>query len=75
MLTIYTAPGCGACTVTKAAARSAGIPFEVVDLSTNPELVDQLRARGHHGLPVVVSDDGQEWAGLDLDRIRALGAA
>ncbi|MEH3089185.1 MAG: hypothetical protein PGN24_06105 [Microbacterium arborescens] len=50
------------------ALRLAGIDFELVDVDASG-LVDELRTAGVRELPLVVTDDGDCWTGLRLDKI------
>ncbi|TXI62479.1 glutaredoxin family protein [Mycolicibacterium mageritense] len=41
--TVLTLPGCGPCTAVKAALASFGVPFEELDVSTDPDAEAMLR--------------------------------
>ncbi|WP_114587675.1 glutaredoxin domain-containing protein [Microbacterium arborescens] len=67
-VTVYGAEGCTKCTNTCTALRLAGIDFDLVDADA-AGLVDELRAAGVRELPLVVTDDGDKWTGLRVDKI------
>lgn len=66
-VTVYGAEGCTKCMNTCTALRLAGIDFDLVDVNA-AGLGDELRAAGVHELPLVVTDDGDCWTGLRLDK-------
>ena len=68
-ITIYTNPNCVQCDQTKRAFNSAGVAYETVDLSTNPDAVQMVLSKGHKIAPVVITDH-DEWSGFRLDRIK-----
>ncbi len=70
-LTVYSNEGCVQCTATLRALRDAGIDFEVVDLSTDPEALARLKAAGFLQAPVVETAD-QSWSGFRPDMIDAV---
>ena len=72
-VTVYSKPSCVQCNATYRALDAHGIDYEVVDLSANPEALDELRRRGNLQAPVVVTDD-DEWAGFRPDKIDELAA-
>ena len=52
---VYTAPGCGFCTLVKAFLASLGVSFNEIDISLNPVQAQELLTRtGQTGLPVTV---------------------
>lgn len=78
-ITVYSKPGCPACDATCRALNRYGLPFEVVDLSTDAAALDRVKDLGHQQAPVVVVDSGhgqvRHWSGFRLDLIRGLTAA
>ena len=72
-ITVYTTPGCGGCTATKAALTDAGLPFEVVDLTADAAAYDKVTGLGYSSAPVVIAGDSH-WSGFRPDRIAALAA-
>ncbi|MGU3358663.1 glutaredoxin family protein [Microbacterium sp. M4A5_1d] len=67
-VTVYGAEGCGSCANTYTALRLAGIAFDLIDVNA-AGLVDELRAAGICELPLVVTDNGDRWTGLRIDKI------
>ena len=75
VITIYTTPGCMGCEMTIKQLTKAGLPFNVVDLSTRPDLVEEFRSEGLMNAPIVEDQHSQRTAGFRPDRIRSLIAA
>ncbi|MGV9717560.1 glutaredoxin domain-containing protein, partial [Rhodococcus pyridinivorans] len=55
-ITVYTKPACVQCTATYRALDKAGIEYDVVDISENPEARDYVMALGYLQAPVVVAE-------------------
>ncbi|WP_401001060.1 glutaredoxin-like protein NrdH [Agromyces sp. GXQ0307] len=72
-VTVYSKPSCVQCNATYRALDAHGIDYEVVDLSADPEALDELRRRGKLQAPVVVTGD-DEWTGFRPDKIDELAA-
>lgn len=70
---IYTRNDCVQCHATKRAIESRGFTFELINLDSNPEAADNLRARGYRQLPVVVTEQ-ESWSGFRPDLINRLQA-
>lgn len=45
MVTVYSTPTCAPCRVVKARLKARGVPFEEVDLTTNPKALADLKRR------------------------------
>lgn len=45
MVTVYSTPTCAPCRVVKARLKARGIPFEEVDLTTNPDRLADIKRR------------------------------
>lgn len=73
-ITVYTKPACVQCNATYKALDKAGLDYEVVDITEEPEARDYVMALGYLQAPVVVVD-GEHWSGFRPDRIKALGAS
>jgi glutaredoxin-like protein NrdH len=52
----------------------AGIDYQVVDISKDPEARDYVMSLGYLSAPVVVAD-GEHWSGFRPDRIKEVAAA
>lgn len=74
MVTVYTKPACVQCNATYRALDAQGTPYEVVDMSQNPEALEQVKALGYMQAPVVMTPGGEHWSGFDPDRIKSLAA-
>jgi len=70
-ITVYSKPSCVQCVATCRALDRAGLDYTIVDLTTDAEALDRVRALGHQQAPVVVAGD-QHWSGFRPDRVRAL---
>ncbi len=73
-ITVYTKPACVQCNATYRALDKAGVEYEVVDISENPEARDDVMALGYLQAPVVVAGD-EHWSGFRPDRIKSLVTA
>ncbi len=68
---VYSTPTCPYCIRAKEYLKSHGIDFEAVDVSANPQgLQEMIRVSGQMGVPVVVVD-GEVIVGFDPARIGA----
>lgn len=72
-VTVYTKPACVQCTATFKALDKAGIAYEKVDISVDPEARDYVVALGYLQAPVVVAGN-EHWSGFRPDRVKALRA-
>ncbi len=73
-ITVYTKPACVQCNATYRALDKAGVEYEVVDISENPDARDYVMALGYLQAPVVGAGD-EHWSGFRPDRIRSLVTA
>ncbi len=71
--TVYTSQGCVACAATKRQLDKAGVTYAEVDVRTDQDALDRLKAMGYLELPVVV-DGAEHWSGYRPDRVAALAA-
>lgn len=69
--TVYTSQGCVACTATKRQLDKAGVTYAEVDVRTDQDALDRLKAMGYLELPVVV-DGAEHWSGYRPDKVAAL---
>jgi glutaredoxin-like protein NrdH len=60
--------------MTKRLMDKIGVEYTTVDIVENPEELDKLIEMGYRAAPVVVSSDGESWAGFQPDKITALAA-
>lgn len=72
--TLYVTPGCPQCMVTEIALEKNGVEYDVVDLSTNAEALERVKAMGYMQAPVIETDD-DHWSGFQPDKIAALAKA
>ena len=70
-ITVYSKSACVQCTATTRALDSAGISYEVIDLSKDTDAFAAVQELGYRQVPVVVAGD-QHWAGFRPDKISAL---
>ncbi|MDH3026227.1 redoxin NrdH (plasmid) [Gordonia amicalis] len=73
-ITVYTKPACVQCNATYKALDRAGLSYEIVDITQDPEARDYVMSLGYLQAPVVVAGD-KHWSGFRPDHIKALGAA
>jgi len=70
---VYGGSGCPACTLTRKKLAAGGVPFEYVSVDDKPDVLEALgELEWTTGLPVVVTDDVDEfrWCSLDPKAIR-----
>lgn len=68
--TVYTAPHCTQCMLTKRLLTQHRQSFEEIALDQHPDVRDQLIAQGFKAAPVVVHrPTGQTWSGFRPDLI------
>ena len=72
-ITVYTKPACVQCNATYKALDKAGISYEKVDISTDPEAREYVVSLGYLQAPVVVAG-AEHWSGFRPDRIKALAS-
>lgn len=69
--TVWTTPSCVQCEMTKKQLTRLNIPFEVKDLSENPEKLEEFKGKGLLQAPIVETAHGI-WSGFRLDKIQGL---
>ncbi len=69
-ITVYSKPNCVQCDATYRALAKLGLEYTVVDITTDPEALQTVKALGYQQAPVVFAD-GDHWSGFRPDRIRA----
>lgn len=72
-ITVYSKPACVQCDATYRALNKKGIEYTVVDISTDTEALEMVRALGYMQAPVVMAGD-THWAGFRPDQIAKLEA-
>lgn len=73
IVTVYSKPSCVQCTASYRELDKHGIEYEVIDLSTNPDALEEIKTLGHLQAPVVVTPT-ENWSGFRPDLIGALAA-
>lgn len=73
---MYVLPSCVQCNYTKRALEGAGVSYESIDLSQNPEAYEMVTEElGYLSAPVVVTSTGEHWSGFQPEKISNLAAA
>lgn len=70
--TVYTKPACVQCNATFRTLNQKGIAYESVDISSDPEALEQVRDLGYMQAPVVVTSEGDHWSGYRPDKLEEL---
>ncbi|MFB0972841.1 MAG: glutaredoxin family protein [Neofamilia sp.] len=65
---VYTSSTCPYCTLAKDYLTEKGVEYEEKNISTSREAREELMAKGHTGVPVVVIDE-EEIVGVDTANI------
>lgn len=73
-ITVFSKPACVQCDATYRALTKYGLDYTVVDISTDAEALESVKALGYQQAPVVFAD-GDHWSGFRPDRIKALVAS
>ena len=68
---IYTKDNCVQCNATKNAMDRKGIDYQLINLDTQPEAIDNLKSLGYRQVPVVMTQD-DHWGGFRPDKIASL---
>jgi len=69
MLKIFTTPACVQCETTKRYLDRQGVDYQVVDLATDSNAMEEIRAKGFTQAPVVMTDS-DIWSGFRLDKLK-----
>lgn len=70
-ITVYSTPSCVQCKATYRALDKKGVPYEVVDVTTDAQALAMVHGLGYIQAPVVVAGD-EHWSGFRPDRISAV---
>lgn len=73
-ITVYSTPQCPQCMMTKKSLDRAGLVYDEVDLATDIEAMDRVKAMGYTQAPVVVAGE-EHWSGFRPDKIDAFTPA
>lgn len=73
--TVYSKPRCQQCKFTCLTLDHAGIPYRVVDLTTNAAALEYVQGLGYSQAPIVVVNDHHHWSGFNPDEIEKLRLA
>lgn len=73
-ITVFSKPACVQCDATYRALKKHGLDYTVVDISTDAEALESVKALGYQQAPVVFAG-GDHWSGFRPDKIKALAAA
>lgn len=69
-LTLYSTPDCQQCKATARELDKHSVPYEYVDMSTDPEAVARVKSLGYLRAPVVETPSGKHWSGFRPDLIQ-----
>jgi glutaredoxin-like protein NrdH len=70
---IYTKDNCVQCNATKSAMDRQGLTYQLINLDSQPEAIDNLKSLGYRQVPVVMADN-DHWSGFRPDKIASLRA-
>lgn len=73
MTTVYTKPACVQCDMTKRYLDKAGVQYDTVDITANPDALEMIMGMGFTSAPVVISGS-DSWAGFQPDKLNKLAA-
>lgn len=69
MIKVYTTPDCMQCDQTKKFLDRNHVPYDAVDLTTNPDAMKLVQDMGYKSAPVVIVD-GDDWSGFRFDKLK-----
>lgn len=70
-ISVYWQPGCSSCLKLKEFVEESGLPFESINLIETPDAIEQVRAAGLQGIPVLRKGDDYIYA-QSMDDVAAL---
>lgn len=73
-VTVYSKPKCPQCTATTRTLDRKGIPYTVVDVTTDADAYALVQELGYRQVPVVVIGNDHHWTGFRPDLIAELAA-
>ncbi|MBK5247850.1 MAG: glutaredoxin-like protein NrdH [Actinomycetales bacterium] len=73
-ITVFSKPACVQCDATYRALNKHGLDYTIVDISTDAEALDSVKALGYQQAPVVFAG-GDHWSGFRPDKIKALATS
>lgn len=73
-VTLYSQPGCGPCVGVKSYLQRSGIPFEIRDITADPEAHARVVELGYTGTPVIEHPDGH-FKGYDPEKLESIRVA
>jgi glutaredoxin-like protein NrdH len=73
-ITVFSKPACVQCDATYRALNKHGLDYTIVDISTDADALESVKALGYQQAPVVFAG-GDHWSGFRPDKIKALVAA
>ncbi|MFC8304953.1 glutaredoxin-like protein NrdH [Specibacter sp. NPDC057265] len=74
-ITVYSKPDCQQCKFTCLTLDHAGIPYNVVDVTTNAAALEYVQDLGYSQAPIVVVNDHHHWSGFNPTEIERLRLA
>lgn len=73
-VTLYSQPGCGPCVGVKSYLQRSGIPFEIRDITADPEAHARVVELGYTGTPVIEHPEGH-FKGYDPEKLDSIKVA
>lgn len=74
-ITVYSKPKCPQCDATRRWLTKHGIAYHTVDLTEDAEAREFVQSIGYSAAPVVVTSDGDHWAGFRPGRLEQATSA
>ena len=69
MTTVYTKPDCVQCKLTFKHLNKFGVSYQKHDVTTDPDAYQKVQELGYTSLPVVITPNGEHWAGYRPDKL------
>ncbi|MGY3766138.1 glutaredoxin-like protein NrdH [Vagococcus vulneris] len=72
-ITLYTKNNCPQCMMTKKFLADKDVVFNEINIDTEPQYIDALKAQGFRSVPVITTEDAQVTiVGFRPDQLRTL---
>ena len=71
-ITVYSKPACVACNQTKKTLDKLGLEYNVIDITEDASALEKVKSLGFMSAPVVMTGEGEAWAGYQPEKLKAL---
>lgn len=72
MLKVFTKNNCIQCKFTEKMLKEHDVAYQDINLDEHPEKIDYVKSLGYKATPVVITPEGQTWAGFQPQKLATL---